>query len=203
MKRVLDLGVAFVVFIATLPLFLFASVWVKLDSPGPLFYRALRVGRGGRNFRMLKFRSMVVNADRIGGPTTSEVDPRLTRSGTALRRFKLDELPQLLNVIRGDMSLVGPRPDVPSEVQKLSADESAMILSVRPGMTDWASIKYYDEGAIVQGHSDPHQAYEQLIRPGKIELQIRYAREASFGTDLRILLATAARILGRRPHPPV
>lgn len=201
-KRALDLSVAVLLFILVLPVFLICSLWVKLDSRGPIFYRARRVGRNGREFRMLKFRSMVVNADKIGGPTTAEDDPRVTSSGRALRRLKLDELPQILNIVKGDMSLVGPRPDVPSEVAKLDATERATIFSMRPGMTDWASIRYYNEAEIVRGFPDSHKAYEELIRPGKIELQMRYVREASFWTDVGIMWSTFVRLFHKPKDAP-
>lgn len=189
-KRTLDFVAAVVGLTVTSPVLVGLAVWVKMDSPGPVFYRGRRVGRNGKGFGIYKYRSMVVNADKIGGPTTSEDDPRVTKSGKFIRRYKLDELPQLINVLLGDMSLVGPRPDVASEIEKLSDGERALILAVRPGMTDWASIKFNNEGEIVQGHSDPHKAYEELIRPHKIRLQMDYVQQASFRTDFSILWDT-------------
>jgi lipopolysaccharide/colanic/teichoic acid biosynthesis glycosyltransferase len=201
-KRTLDLVAAGLGLVLASPLFLALAVWIKLDSKGPVFYRGLRVGRRGRTFRIFKFRSMVVDADRIGGPTTSDDDPRVTRPGAFIRKYKVDELGQLLNVLAGHMSLVGPRPDVPSEVSKLSPDQRALILSVRPGMTDRASIAFHNEGEIVKGHADAHAAYETLIRPRKIELQEAYVREASFWTDARILWTTFATLFRTRVAPP-
>lgn len=189
-KRALDVGAAVFGLAITSPVLVALAIWVKLDSPGPVFYRGRRIGRGGREFGIYKYRSMVMNADKIGGPTTSEDDPRVTKSGKFIRRYKLDELPQLINVLVGDMSLVGPRPDVPSEIQKLSAAERDLVLAVRPGMTDWASIKFNNEGEIVQGYPDPHKAYEEIIRPHKIRLQMQYVQEASLATDLKILWGT-------------
>lgn len=189
-KRMLDVLAAVFGLALTWPILVVFAIWVKLDSPGPVFYRGRRTGRGGRSFGIFKYRSMVVNADKIGGPTTSENDPRVTKSGRFIRKYKIDELPQLINILVGDMSLVGPRPDVPSEIEKLSLDEKGLILAVRPGMTDWASIRFNNEGEIVQGHPDPHKAYEDLIRPHKLRLQMEYVRRASMGTDIKILWNT-------------
>ena len=145
LKRAFDLVVAAVGLIVTGPLFAVIAVIITLDSPGPVFYRGERVGRGGRTFRIFKFRTMVHNAEALGGPSTADDDPRITRVGRWLRRHKVDELPQLLNVLTGEMSIVGPRPEVSQYAALLSAEERA-ILSVRPGMTDWASIWDIDEG---------------------------------------------------------
>ena len=151
---------------------------------------------------MYKFRTMVADADRIGGPSTSEDDPRLTRTGAMLRRYKLDELPQLVNVIKGDMSFVGPRPDVPTEVAKYTAEER-LLLTVRPGITDWASLRFHNEGQILRGYEDPHAAYLQLIRPEKVRLGLEYVEHGTFKTDLAILLRTLALLLpGRRDVEP-
>lgn len=197
-KRALDLAACATGLVVLSPVLVGLAVWVKLDTPGPAFYRGRRAGRGGSEFRIWKFRSMVMNADKIGGPTTSDDDPRVTRSGHFIRKYKMDELAQLMNVLVGDMSLVGPRPDVPSEIEKLTPAERALILGVKPGMTDYASIKFHNEGEIVRGYADAHQAYETLIRPGKIRLQKKYAKEASFGTDLRIIGRTFATLAGTR-----
>ena len=151
---------------------------------------------------MYKFRTMVADADRIGGPSTSEDDPRLTRTGAMLRRYKLDELPQLVNVIKGDMSFVGPRPDVPTEVAKYTSEER-LLLTVRPGITDWASLRFHNEGQILRGYEDPHAAYLQLIRPEKVRLGLEYVEHATFKTDLAILLRTLVLLLpGRRDVEP-
>jgi lipopolysaccharide/colanic/teichoic acid biosynthesis glycosyltransferase len=151
---------------------------------------------------MYKFRTMVTDADRLGGPSTSEDDPRLTRTGATLRRYKLDELPQLVNVIKGDMSFVGPRPDVPTEVGKYT-DEERLLLAVRPGITDWASLRFHNEGQILRGYDDPHSAYLQLIQPEKVRLGLEYVKHATFKTDLVIILRTLALLLpGRRDVEP-
>jgi len=184
------------------PLFFLAWIRIKRDSDGPVIYQATRIGLRGRPFTMYKFRTMVADADRIGGPSTSEDDPRLTRTGAMLRRYKLDELPQLVNVIKGDMSFVGPRPDVPTEVAKYTAEER-LLLTVRPGITDWASLRFHNEGQILRGYEDPHAAYLQLIRPEKVRLGLEYVEHATFKTDLAILLRTLVLLLpGRRDVEP-
>ena len=196
-KRLFDITFATLGLAATFPLFALLALWIKLDSPGPVFYRGIRVGRGGKYFRMYKFRTMVVNADKIGGPSTSDDDPRVTRVGRSLRKYKLDELPELNNVLRGDMSFVGPRPEVPQEVELYSEEEKA-LLTVRPGITDYASIKFNNEGEILAGSQDPHQAYREKIRPGKIELGLEYVRNHSFLVDLKVLGMTFIVLLASR-----
>jgi lipopolysaccharide/colanic/teichoic acid biosynthesis glycosyltransferase len=176
--------------VATSPLIL--AVWARVrlvDRDGPVLYAGRRVGAGGREFRMYKFRSMVMNADKIGGADTPDDDPRLTKTGRFLRRYKLDELPQLINVVKGDMSLVGPRPQVPQEVASYTEEERE-ILNVRPGITDWSSLKFHNEGEILAGQADPNEAYNRLIRPEKMRLGLEYARRATFRDDLSILLKT-------------
>jgi lipopolysaccharide/colanic/teichoic acid biosynthesis glycosyltransferase len=195
-KRSLDVLIAVGMIVACLPILLFVAAWIKLDSAGGILYRSMRIGRYGKPFRMLKFRTMVVDAEELGGPSTPDDDPRLTRAGKRLRRFNLDELPQLFNVLKGDMSLVGPRPEVPSEVATYT-EEQRLLLSVRPGMTDYASIKFNNEGEIIRGAEDPHKAYKELIQPEKIRLGLEYVQDHSLLTDLRIVLATAASIFRR------
>lgn len=200
MKRLFDFTAASLALALLSPVFLIVALFVKVTSPGPAFYCGKRVGRRGRIFKMYKFRTMVANADRLGGSCTSEGDARVTRSGYWLRKFKLDELPQLLNVLVGDMSLVGPRPEVPEYVQLFTPEERA-ILSVRPGITDWASIWDRDEAQALAGHADPERAYLELIRPEKIRLQLEYVRRRSFATDLAILFATLRILVLRRSAP--
>jgi lipopolysaccharide/colanic/teichoic acid biosynthesis glycosyltransferase/GNAT superfamily N-acetyltransferase len=197
LKRALDITVATAVLTATSPLALTAAWRIKREDGGPILYRGTRVGRYGQPFAMLKFRSMVIDAARLGGPSTADDDPRLTHTGRFLRRWKLDELPQMINVLTGDMSLVGPRPQVPSDVQRYTADEMR-LLDVRPGVTDWASIVFHDEGTILAGHDDVDQAYDDLIRPGKIALGLAYVEHRGFGTDLKILVLTALTLIGYR-----
>jgi len=193
-KRIVDVVVAGVALVVLSPVILAIAIAIRITSPGPILYRGVRVGRFGKPFRMLKFRTMVVNADKLGGPSTATGDPRVTHTGRLLRAFKLDELPQLFNVLLGDMSIVGPRPEVQKYVDLYSPGE-AQILLLKPGITDWASIWNSDEGAVLAGTSDPDRAYEELIRPTKIRLQLKYASECSFLVDVRILLATAARLV--------
>ena len=162
---------------------------IRTEGDGPIFYGGRRVGMGGREFKMYKFRSMVPNADRVGGPNTPDDDPRLTKTGRLLRRYKLDELPQLVNVFKGDMSFVGPRPQVPGEVAGYTADERDLLL-VRPGITDWASLRFSNEGEILAGHADPDKAYAELIRPEKMRLGLDYVRKGTFRDDLSILART-------------
>jgi lipopolysaccharide/colanic/teichoic acid biosynthesis glycosyltransferase len=194
LKRFLDVGVAAAVLVASSPLAAYAVLRIKLEDGGSLLYKGARVGVGGHPFPMFKFRTMVVDAARIGGPSTADDDPRLTRAGRFLRKWKLDELPQLLNVLRGDMSLVGPRPQVAQDVARYT-EEEMQLLSVRPGITDWASVLFRNEGTILAGHSDPDRAYDELIRPRKIELGLAYVRNRSMGTDLKILWLTARAVL--------
>jgi len=202
MKRLFDFFVALTAVAVLSPLLMLIAILIKLeDHRGPVLYRGLRVGRFGKRFRLYKFRSMVVNAERIGGPSASDDDPRITRLGKTLRKYKLDELPELINVLVGDMSLVGPRPEVQSEVD-LYTDEERLLLAVRPGITDYASIEFHDEGEILKGAPDPHEAYRRLIRPGKIELGLRYVETRTFSTDLKILWLTCATLVRTRAGRP-
>ena len=189
LKRLSDFLGALIGLIVASPVLLFLAAVIKVTSPGPVFYRGVRAGRGGHPFRIFKFRSMVQNADRLGGPSTSGDDPRLTSIGRAMRRYKLDELPQLLNVLIGEMSFVGPRPEVLSEVAEYT-QEQRQVLELRPGITDWASIWNSNEEAVLSGAVDPHQAYKQLIQPTKLKLQLEYYRTCSFSVDLQILIST-------------
>ncbi len=196
-KRLFDLVFSLIGLVALSPLMLVIAHMIREDTPGPVFYRGTRAGRGGKPFQMLKFRTMVINADKIGGPSTSEDDPRLTKIGRRLRRYKLDELPQLINVLKGQMSFVGPRPEVLSEVEKYTPEERT-LLSVRPGITDWASITFNNEGEVLKGSADPHQAYLEKIRPEKVRLGMEYVRKRSLRIDLQILFQTVATITGTR-----
>jgi len=179
------------------PLLLTVSFLIKREDGGPVFYRGLRVGRNGKPFKIFKFRSMVLNAEQIGGPSTSDDDPRITRIGKLIRKYKLDELPQLINVLKGDMSIVGPRPEVQHYVDMYTEEEKA-ILTVRPGITDWASIWNPDEGAILAGSADPEKTYMEKIRPKKLELQLKYVRERSFWADMKIIMETIWTLVRRR-----
>ncbi len=198
-KRTTDVLLASFGLVVFAPVFLVVAFLIRREDGGPVFYRAERVGKVGVPFRMLKFRTMVVNADRLGGPSTAGDDPRLTRMGRAIRRYKLDELPQLLNVLRGEMSLVGPRPEVQHYVDMYTTEER-LILSVKPGITDWASIHYRNEGEILQGSLDPERDYMEKIRPGKIQLGLRYVQRQSISTDFAILAQTIRALFVRTNH---
>jgi lipopolysaccharide/colanic/teichoic acid biosynthesis glycosyltransferase len=188
-KRLFDVVFSWVGLLVLFPLTLVIAILMKLSSPGPLLYAGTRIGQFGKPFRLLKFRTMVVNADKIGGPSTADDDPRVTAVGSILRRYKLDEIPQLINVLKGEMSFVGPRPEVASEVA-LYTPEQRQLLNVVPGITDWASMTFHNEGEILKGSSDPHQTYQQKIRPEKIRLGLEYVKKRSFWVDLQILIGT-------------
>jgi lipopolysaccharide/colanic/teichoic acid biosynthesis glycosyltransferase len=195
-KRLFDIVFSLIGLIVSAILFLIISVYVKLEDKGPVFYRGIRIGRSGKSFKIFKFRTMVVNADKIGGPSTADDDPRVTRIGKFIRKCKLDELPQLINVLKGEMSFVGPRPEVPFYVNMFTKEEKK-ILSVKPGITDWASLWNSDEGAILAGSSDPEKTYMEKIRPEKLRLQLKYVKERSFFKDIGIILQTALKVIKR------
>lgn len=194
MKTIFDLTLASAGLFLFSPIFLAIAAFIRLNSSGPLLYRGLRIGKDGREFHILKFRTMVVDAESIGGPSTSDDDPRVTVAGKFLRRWKLDELPQLVNILRGEMSFVGPRPEVPQEVSRYD-ERQRRLLSVLPGITDYASIRFRNEGEILKGAPDSHQAYLELIQPEKIRLGLKYVDECSLATDVKILFMTARAIL--------
>jgi len=189
MKRVFDIILAFCGLLLFTPLFLFIVLIIKTNDGGPAFHRGLRVGLHGKLFRIFKFRTMVIDAEKVGGPSTSDADPRITKVGKFLRKCKLDELPQLINVLKGEMSFVGPRPEVKHYVDMFTEEEKS-ILMVRPGITDWASIWNPDEGSILAGSPDPEKAYMEKIRPTKLKLQLEYVKEHSFSNDMKIILLT-------------
>jgi lipopolysaccharide/colanic/teichoic acid biosynthesis glycosyltransferase len=189
-KRIFDVLVSSLGLLLLSPLMLAIAVAVKLDSPGPVFFRQERVGRYGRTFRIHKFRSMVSDADRRGGPLTVGRDPRVTEVGQVLRRYKLDEIPQLIDVVRGKMSLVGPRPELPRYVDRYPIEDRAVVLSVRPGITDRASVAFLDESSLLAQAADPENAYIREILPVKLRAYRAYVEGRTFGGDLRILLET-------------
>jgi len=195
-KRTFDLVISVLGLVFLVPLFIIIAVWIKIDSRGPVFYRGIRVGLNGKLFRIYKFRSMVLDAEKLGASSTSANDLRVTKVGASIRKRKLDEMPQLINVFIGDMSFVGPRPEVKKFVD-MYTEEEKMILTVRPGITDWASIWNSDEGAILAGSTDPDRDYLEKIRPEKIRLQLKYVNERSFLTDIKIILLTLKIILMR------
>lgn len=196
-KRFLDIVFSFLGLLITAPVLFFISFLIKKEDGGPVFYRGARVGRYSKDFRIFKFRTMVVNAEKLGGPSTSDDDPRVTNIGNFLRKYKIDELPQLVNVLKGEMSLVGPRPEVVSEVETYSEAEKR-ILDVRPGITDWSSLMFHDEGEILKGSIDPHKTYREKIKPEKIRLALRYVDEHSFLVDLKILFLTLLTLVTTR-----
>lgn len=200
LKRLFDIVASLTGLIAFSPLLLAIVIWIKRDSPGPVFYRGKRAGRNRIPFGIFKFRSMVVNADKIGGPSTSGDDSRVTRSGRFIRRFKLDELSQLINVLLGDMSLVGPRPEVVDKAAELDG-KYRQIFDLRPGITDWASIWNADEGGLLAGAPDPDEAYERVIRPTKLELQLYYCTTRNFLTDIKLIFYTLLKIFRKNWVP--
>jgi lipopolysaccharide/colanic/teichoic acid biosynthesis glycosyltransferase len=194
-KRVFDLIISALGIIALLPVLAVIALAVKKEDRGPVLYNGLRIGFNGKPFRMHKFRTMVLNADKIGGSSSADDDPRITRTGKKLRKYKLDELPQLFNVLKGEMSFVGPRPEVPFYVNMFTEQEK-QILTVRPGITDWASLWNSDEGSILAGSPDPEKTYLEKIRPEKIKLQLKYVQERSLFTDFTIIIKTLLKIIG-------
>lgn len=201
-KRAVDLVASVGGLIIIWPLLVAIAATVRRDG-GPAFYRQERVGRRGRPFRMWKFRTMVPNADRIGPLLTAEGDPRVTRIGAWLRRLKLDELPQLFNVVSGEMSLVGPRPEVPRYVARYTADESP-VLELTPGITDPASVVFYNEAALLAGAGpDFDRLYVEEILPAKIRLNLEYANRATVVTDIRLVLQTLGVIASALRGQPV
>ncbi len=196
-KRLFDVVSSLVGLLVLSPVMLVIAILMKQSSPGPVLYAGTRIGRFGKKFRLFKFRTMVVNADKIGGPSTADDDPRVTRVGRVLRRYKLDEIPQLINVLKGEMSFVGPRPEVASEVEMYSP-EQRRLLEVLPGITDWASMRFHNEGEILKGSVDPHEMYREKIRPEKIRLGLEYVQRRSFWVDMQILTGTVGLLVKTR-----
>ena len=189
MKRLFDITASGLGLLVLSPLFLVLALWIKLDSPGPVFYRQVRVGRGNKDFRLFKFRSMRVGSDKKGLITVGGHDPRVTRSGYYIRKYKLDELPQLINVFIGDMSLVGPRPEVRKYVD-LYTPEQLRVLDVRPGITDMASIRYRNENELLEQAGDPEQYYRDVVMQDKLRINLEYIADHSFIKDLKIIFMT-------------
>ncbi|MFO1218992.1 MAG: sugar transferase [Burkholderiaceae bacterium] len=196
-KRVFDVIVAAAVLALLGPLIALAALWVKLDSPGPALFRQERVGRGGRLFRIHKLRTMHANAVAIGPGLTAQHDARVTRAGRWLRRHRVDELPQLIDVLLGHMSLVGPRPELPKYVALYPPALRDQVLAVRPGITDPASLEFLDEAAAMVGAADPEQVYVQQILPLKLQRQCEYARRATLASDVMVLGRTLRVLLAR------
>lgn len=190
----LDLLLTIPGFVLLLPVLLIIALLIKINDPGPVLFVQTRVGKNFKLFKLLKFRTMIINADKLGPQVTSTKDPRITAIGQRLRRFKLDELPQVINVLKGDMSLVGPRPEVQRYVS-LFENDYRTILSIRPGITDWAALTYRDEEKILMKYENIDQGYIQEVLPKKIMLYKKYLGEISLLTDLKILFRTLGSIM--------
>lgn len=194
MKRIFDIVASGCGLLVLLPLFAILAVWIKFDSRGPVFYRQIRVGRNNRDFRLFKFRSMRVGADKQGLITVGGHDPRITRSGYFIRKYKLDELPQLINVFIGDMSLVGPRPEVRKYVN-MYTPEQMHVLDVRPGITDMASIRYRNENELLETVDDPDKYYVEVIMQDKLRINLEYIARHSFWFDIKLIFQTFTEII--------
>lgn len=194
MKRIFDIVMSGLGLICLSPLFLVLAIWIKCDSVGPVFYRQVRVGRGNKEFRLFKFRSMRPDSDKLGLITVGGHDPRVTRSGYYIRKYKLDEFPQLINVFVGDMSLVGPRPEVRKYVD-LYTPEQLRVLNVRPGITSLASIRYRNENEILAKADDPDKTYVEQIMPDKIAIDLEYVENASLTNDIKLIFKTFGEII--------
>ena len=194
LKRLIDVVISGCALLVLWPLLLLIALAIKIDDPGPVFYRQVRVGRNGKEFRIFKFRTMVVDADKKGLQITVGRDSRITRVGAFLRKTKLDELAQLLNVLTGEMSFVGPRPEVPKYVD-LYTPYQRQVLLVRPGITDYASIAYRNENDLLEGAQDPERMYIDEIMPAKIELNMKYLHEISPLAYIRLILSTVAAVV--------
>ena len=194
MKRIFDIIVSLVILLIFLPFGILIGLWIALESKGGIFYRQERIGKNGVPFYMLKLRSMNVNADKEGKLTVGMRDPRITNSGAFIRKFKLDEFPQFINVLTGEMSIVGPRPEV-KEYVDLYSEEQREILTVLPGITDYASIEYFKENELLGNANDPVQTYVNEIMPAKIELNKKYLSNPGLSQDLRIMWKTFLRMI--------
>lgn len=196
-KRLFDMIASALGLLVLAPLLLAVALWIKLDSPGPVFFRQERVGQGGRRFRIHKFRTMHADASQRGPAVTRVHDERITRAGRALRDKRIDELPQLIDVLLGDMSLVGPRPEVPRFVALYPPALRTQVLAVRPGITDPASLEHLDEAELLADAADPEAAYVERILPHKLARQADYAARATLGSDLAVLVRTLKLLLAR------
>ena len=189
MKRIFDIVASGIGLILLSTLFIILTIWIKCDSIGPVFYKQVRVGRNNMDFQLFKFRSMRVGSDKKGLITVGGHDPRITRSGYYIRKYKLDEFPQLINVFKGDMSLVGPRPEVRKYVD-MYTEEQMHVLDVRPGITDLASIRYRNENELLERVNDPDKYYVEVIMPDKLRINLEYVARHSFTFDIRLIFQT-------------
>ncbi|MCM1021758.1 MAG: sugar transferase [Muribaculum sp.] len=194
MKRAFDIIASGLGLVCLSPLFAVLAVWIKCDSKGPVFYRQVRVGRNNKDFRLFKFRSMRPDSDKLGLITVGGHDPRVTRSGYYIRKYKLDEFPQLINVFLGDMSLVGPRPEVRKYVDMYSP-EQLKVLSVRPGITSLASIRYRNENEILAAAEDPDKCYIEQVMPDKLAIDLEYVSKANLWNDIKLIFSTFKEII--------
>jgi lipopolysaccharide/colanic/teichoic acid biosynthesis glycosyltransferase len=196
-KRILDLTISIVGIIMLSPIFILLSFWIKIDSRGSVFYKQVRVGKDNHDFLLYKFRSMKIGSDKKGLITVGDKDARITKPGYFIRKYKLDELPQLFNVVKGDMSLVGPRPEVRRYVNLYTADQ-LRVLSVKPGITDLASIKYRNESVLLAQSANPDETYVSEIMPEKLRLNLEYINKQSFLSDIGLILLTIKTIIKER-----
>jgi lipopolysaccharide/colanic/teichoic acid biosynthesis glycosyltransferase len=194
MKRLFDILFSLMILILFLPFGFILSLFIVVESKGGIFYKQERIGKNGNPFYLLKFRSMRTNADKLGKLTVGMRDPRITKIGYFIRKFKLDEFPQFINVLKGEMSIVGPRPDV-KEYVDLYTDEQRTILFVKPGITDYASLEYFEESDLLAKSSNPEKTYIEEIMPAKLNLNQKYIANPTFLVDLKIIFLTAKRIL--------
>ncbi|MBR3757503.1 MAG: sugar transferase [Bacteroidaceae bacterium] len=194
MKRLFDIVASGCGLVILCPIFIIIAIWIKLDSFGPIFYKQIRVGKNNEDFGLFKFRSMRVGADKAGLITIGGRDPRVTRSGYYIRKYKLDELPQLINVFIGDMSLVGPRPEVRKYVN-LYTPEQMKVLNVRPGITDLASIRYRNENELLEKSEDPNKFYVEVIMQDKLKINLEYVNEHSLWYDIKLIFRTFVAII--------
>lgn len=196
MKCIFDIVASGIGLILLSPLFIILTIWIKCDSIGPVFYKQVRVGRNNMDFQLFKFRSMRVGSDKKGLITVGGHDPRITRSGYYIRKYKLDEFPQLINVFKGDMSLVGPRPEVRKYVD-MYTEEQMHVLDVRPGITDLASIRYRNENELLERVNDPDKYYVEVIMPDKLRINLEYVARHSFTFDIRLIFQTFRAIVSK------
>jgi len=194
LKRLVDIVVSLFFLFLLFPILVLLAILIKLESNGPVFYLQVRVGLNGKDFRIFKFRTMFIGSDKAGLLTVGGRDPRITKVGVFIRKYKLDELPQLINVLNGEMSLVGPRPEVRKYVNMYN-DEQLKVLSVKPGITDYASIQYSDENELLAKSVDPEKTYIEEVMPAKLLLNLKYINEISLLTDLKIIGLTVRKII--------
>lgn len=196
LKRLFDIVSSTLGLILLSPVFLIIAAWIKSDSRGPVFYRQIRVGKNGQEFLLYKFRSMMTGSDKKGLLTVGNKDSRITQSGKCIRKFKLDELPQLINVILGDMSIVGPRPEVPKYVA-LYNEEQRKVLKVRPGISDWASIRFRNENELLAHAENAEKFYISEVMPEKLMMNLEYVRRNNFWMDIKIIFMTVKKLVSK------